>query len=248
MEKSHVLREDFAFRAPGSLLHSLESSDSTERRGKSCKKCTDSDLHLPKEAVWMGSDGLALGDSKESQVVATDSESRDGTSGVSSCTSEDFNLSGDRTFKSGSRIHRRSIQKINDFDGKRLSVELNDCEIHESSGQDWLSSRESSDSGIGVKKVENRQSCNLHSFSKSGTRKHFTSRMESHNKLSAGPDCKSSGVDHPGKESVLSEVFKKQICAGTFLGFACAVGVLVLAVMVIRHINQIYDSHALVPT
>lgn len=248
VEKPHAVEEGFPFRAPCSLLDSLQSSGSTDREGKSCKKGTDSDLRSPSKASRRGSDVLhPSSESEESRSAANDYESRVETSGVSCCGLEDAGSSEDRIFKAGSHTYRGSLHKTDHRGGECELVELNSCEIH-ASGYDWSSSRGTSDSGFG--KVGNRQKANLRrSSKKSGRQKGFSAqRREGYLELSAGPDGKSAGIDLSGKEVVLSEVLKRHICAKAALGIICAVVVLVLAVMIIRQISQIYESHPLVPT
>eukprot|EP00250_Pteridium_aquilinum_P020704 c24911_g7_i1 orf=209-2596(-) len=227
--KAHVPSEGFAYRAPSSLLHSLQSKSSVKTRGSGCKECRDADTNLPRQAS-----------SDESEEGRVDCQSRDGTSGASCCTVENFSPNVDSNYESGSCIHRQNSRITSDF-------VLNDRRIH-AAGHGWLSSGNCSDCEIdGDEKVKNRLSdSKLHRSLKEN--ECLATQMEGHTELSAVRDLKFRGVHYSEKCSAVSEVLKKQMCVGAGLGLVCAVGILVLAVMVMRHADHSHGLHALVPT
>lgn len=257
--KSHVSKESFIVTTPRRLLYSLQLPSSTgERKGtpvQHFKECMDADIKTPSEASWRARDSPTSGESetdqlKQNQMIFTDSKRKIRTPSSSCCTSEDLKSSVHRNPKGGLHSKQPRFQR-SEIDCKRFTVLLDDCEM-QASAQGRLSYREWSDNSfIAVDGDEKSDSNHDRTTKESELQRHFCGQMDGHAKISVGLDFKFRDVECSGKvkgSALPRRVVNRQIFTGTSLGVVCAAGILVLAVMVISHVNQSHDLHVLVPT
>lgn len=239
--KAHDPSQEFAFRAPCSLLHSLQGKGSTKVIRQSSKESSDCENRAPNRGCWTTSDSYASGDSEEDQILSGNFPSRNGIAVTSCCRSD--------TCKLRSRTQRHSLQNTNELACRLSSVIANDSEIN-ASGQDWTSSRESSDREVDRNaKVRHRHvDDDLHSYSKECGSQRCSALPEGRPEIPAGIDIKSREVQQTVGRGYGGSIFKGQMCAGAAVGLLCAFGVAILALMVIQHINRSHGLHVLLPT
>ncbi|MCO5565124.1 hypothetical protein L7F22_018795 [Adiantum nelumboides] len=232
--------QDFAFRSPCDLLHSIQGKSSRKgikQRGKECSKFEN------KGICWTTSDSLASGESEEDRNFSVNFDSGNATSAETFCRSKLSNMRLRKNHKLSSSANKCSLRNIGESNHRCLHNDSENSDF----GKDWPSSRESSDRDVdGNAKARHMHANNkLHKCRKgSGSERDCFANTEGLPKFSAGPDINSRELQNSNRVPIS----KGQICAGVVLGLLCAIGVLVLAFMVVQHGNQSYGLHLLVPT